>query len=119
MQRQMQARMPALPANQLHAYAARKYDAWPGAVTAEADTDVVSQALWLVGGKQQDADELLWKVPGAQKAGPVLIPQEPFAAAYSREMGVKDGAPSTGFVGAQTCKTPPVSPLFALSVAWI
>ncbi len=33
------------------------------------------------------------------KAGAVLIPQEPFAAAYSQEMGIKDGAPSTGFVG--------------------
>lgn len=31
--------------------------------------------------------------------GAVLIPQEPFAAAYSQEMGLKDGAPSTGFVG--------------------
>ena len=53
-----------------------------------------------MGGRQKDADELLWKVLGVQRAGPVLIPQEPFAAAYSQEMGIKDGAPSTGFVGA-------------------
>lgn len=52
-----------------------------------------------MGGRQKDADELLWKVPGVAKAGAVLIPQEPFAAAYSQEMGMKDGAPSTGFVG--------------------
>ena len=52
-----------------------------------------------MGGRQKDADELLWKVPGVEKAGAVLVPQEPFAAAYSQEMGIKDGAPSTGFVG--------------------
>ena len=52
-----------------------------------------------MGGRQKDADELLWKVPGVAAAGAVLIPQEPFAAAYSHEMGIKDGAPSTGFVG--------------------
>ena len=57
------------------------------------------QALWLVGGRQHDADELFWKVLGLQRAGPVLIPQETLAAAYSREMGIRDGAPSTGFVG--------------------
>lgn len=37
-----------------------------------------------------------------EDAGAVLIPQEPFAAAYSQEMGIKDGAPSTGFVGEPT-----------------
>ena len=58
-----------------------------------------AQALWLVGGRQKDADELLWKVPGLAEAGTVLIPQEPFAMAYSQEMGMQDGAPSTGFVG--------------------
>ena len=52
-----------------------------------------------MGGRQKDADELLWKVPGVVNAGAVLVPQEPFAAAYSQEMGIKDGAPSTGFVG--------------------
>ncbi|CAK0785519.1 hypothetical protein CVIRNUC_008729 [Coccomyxa viridis] len=57
------------------------------------------QALWLVGGRQHDADELFWKVLGLQRAGPVLIPQETLAAAYSQEMGIRDGAPSTGFVG--------------------
>ncbi len=55
-----------------------------------------------MGGRQADADELLWKVPGVENAGAVLIPQEPFAAAYSQEMGIKDGAPSTGFVGEHT-----------------
>lgn len=63
------------------------------------------QALWLVGGRQKDADELLWRVPGVQNAGAVLVPQEPFAASYSQEMGIKDGAPSTGFVGEQTFAT--------------
>ena len=29
----------------------------------------------------------------------MLIPQETLAAAYSQEMGIRDGAPSTGFVG--------------------
>ena len=41
-------------------------------------------------------------MPGVEDAGAVLIPQEPFAAAYSQEMGIKDGAPSTGFVGEHT-----------------
>ena len=52
-----------------------------------------------MGGRQHDADELFWKVLGLQRAGPVLIPQETLAAAYSQEMGIRDGAPSTGFVG--------------------
>lgn len=60
-----------------------------------------AQAVWLIGGEQSDADELVARVPAAAGAHPVLIPQEPFAAAYSAEMNVSDGSPSTGFAGAR------------------
>ena len=58
------------------------------------------QGVWLVGGEQADADELVGQVPAAAAARPILIPQEPFARAYSAEMNVTDGSPSTGFAGA-------------------
>ena len=59
-----------------------------------------AQAVWLVGGERADAEELVAQVPAALGAHPVLIPQEPFAAAYSALMNVSDGSPSTGFAGA-------------------
>jgi len=62
------------------------------------------QGLWLVGGEQKDANALLEKAPAVRAAHPVLIPQDPFATAYSREMNVSEGAPSTGFVG--VCEAP-------------
>ncbi|CAL5224360.1 g7034 [Coccomyxa viridis] len=78
------------------------------------------KALWLVGGRQKDADELLWKVPGVVNAGAVLVPQEPFAAAYSQEMGIKDGAPSTGFVGIRGVLhcTPEDTPIHIFGFNW-
>lgn len=60
---------------------------------------VRAQAVWLVGGEPEDAEELVAQVPAALGAHPVLIPQEPFAAAYSAAMNVSDGSPSTGFAG--------------------
>lgn len=53
-----------------------------------------------MGGKQKDADGLLKKVPAVAQAHPVLLPQEPLSLAYSRQMNVSDGTPSTGFAGA-------------------
>lgn len=57
------------------------------------------QGMWLVGGRQKDADGLLKKIPAVAKRHPVLVPQEALAAAYSRQMNVSGGYPSTGFVG--------------------
>ena len=54
-----------------------------------------------MGGERADAEELVAQVPAALGAHPVLIPQEPFAAAYSALMNVSDGSPSTGFAGAR------------------
>ena len=70
-----------------------------GAALCEDLTGLL-QAVWLVGGRQKDADTLVKKVPALAKSHPVLIPQEPLAVAYSRQMNVTDGYPSTGFVGA-------------------
>lgn len=53
-----------------------------------------------MGGRQKDADGLVKKVPAIAEAHPVLIPQEPLAVAYSRQMNVSNSYPSTGFVGA-------------------
>ncbi|KAK9918770.1 hypothetical protein WJX75_006764 [Coccomyxa subellipsoidea] len=57
------------------------------------------KGMWLVGGRQKDADGLLKKIPAVAEGHPVLIPQEALAAAYSRQMNVSGGYPSTGFVG--------------------
>ncbi|CAL8471675.1 g11217 [Coccomyxa elongata] len=77
---------------------------------AHEATNVVQlmKAVWLVGGRQKDADGLVKKVPAIAQAHPVLIPQEPLAVAYSRQMNVTNGYPSTGFVGllgALSCTT--------------
>lgn len=53
-----------------------------------------------MGGRQENADGLVKKVPAVEKAHPVLMPNEALAAAYNRQMNVTGGYPSTGFVGA-------------------
>ena len=58
-----------------------------------------------MGGEAADAESLVSQVPAALGAHPVLIPQEPFAAAYSAAMNVSSGSPSTGFAGAQCCSS--------------
>ncbi|KAK9843669.1 hypothetical protein WJX81_001900 [Elliptochloris bilobata] len=60
-----------------------------------------AQAVWLLGGEQEDADTLVQRVPSLQ--GPprkaVRIPLGPLAAAYAAWLRIRDGSPSTGFVG--------------------
>ncbi|BDA47061.1 hypothetical protein COCOBI_09-5160 [Coccomyxa sp. Obi] len=70
-------------------------------LAAQEATNVIQlmKAVWLVGGRQKDADGLAKKVPAIAEAHPVLIPQEPLAVAYSRQMNATDSYPSTGFVG--------------------
>jgi hypothetical protein len=68
---------------------------------------VLLQGMWLVGGRQKDADGLLKKIPAVAEGHPVLVPQEALAAAYSRQMNVSGGYPSTGFVGVLCTLTKP------------
>lgn len=63
-----------------------------------------AQAVWLLGGQPEDADALVQRVPALQMAAgapkAVAIPLETVSAAYNSWLGLQDGSPSTGFVGA-------------------
>lgn len=60
-----------------------------------------AQAVWLLGGAQEDADALVQRVPALQ--GPprkaLRLPLAPLAAAYVDWLRLPSGSPSTGFVG--------------------
>ena len=60
-----------------------------------------AQAVWLLGGAQEDADALVQRVPALQ--GPprkaLRLPLPPLAAAYTDWLRLPSGSPSTGFVG--------------------
>ena len=63
-----------------------------------------AQAVWLLGGQPEDADALVQRVPALQVAAgapkAVAIPLETVSAAHNSWLGLQDGSPSTGFVGA-------------------
>ncbi|KAK9788855.1 hypothetical protein WJX73_009926 [Symbiochloris irregularis] len=56
------------------------------------------QAVWLVGGVQQDADYLIDRYASLDKKGTVLLNHMPLAVQYARCMQEPTAAPSTGFV---------------------
>lgn len=63
-----------------------------------------AQAVWLLGGQPHDAEALVQRVPALQMAAgapkAVAIPLETISVAYNSWLGLQDGSPSTGFVGA-------------------